>query len=100
MLEFTIIVSILIIGISLIHQSRKKDPKRIFDVYAQPGKWYCLKYVTMLCILTLRRLRFYFDKEGFREKMKELDKLQTLSDHKLVRKIFYTISVDEIFVVI
>lgn len=85
MLEFTILVAILIIGVSVIYQSRKKDPKKIFDVYSQPGKWFYLKYIFMLCVLTLRRLKYYLNEEEFIEKTKQLDKLQTLSEHKLVR---------------
>lgn len=84
MLEFAILVAVLIVGISLIHQSRKKDPKRISHVYSQPGKWFYLKYVTMIFLLTLRRLKYYLNKAEFDEKMKERDTLQTLSNHKLV----------------
>lgn len=102
MLEFSIILAILIIGVSLIHQSRKKDPNKIFDVYSQPGKWYCLKYVTIFTILTLRRLKYYFNKKVFNESVKKLDTLQQLSQHKLVSKIFtiymfiYTVNTNDV----
>lgn len=86
MFEFTILIGILLIGVYLIRQSEKKDPRKIFDVYCQPGKWYYLKYVTIFILFFLRRLKYYFNKEAFDEKIKEKDTLQNLSDHKLVRQ--------------
>lgn len=84
MLEFAILVAILIVGISLIHQSKKHDPKKIFGIYSQPGKWFCLKYAFMMFMLTLTRLKYYLNKKGFNEKIKKLDCLQILSEHQLV----------------
>lgn len=89
MIELSILVTIILVGISLIHQSRKKDPKKIFDIYSQPGKWFYLKYMFMMSILTLRRLKYYFNKKEFDEKMKEKDTLQILSNHKLVSTITF-----------
>lgn len=84
MIELSILLAIILVGISLIHQSRKKDPKKFFDIYSQPGKWFYLKFMFMMSILTLRRLKYYFNKKEFDEKMKEIDTIQTLSNHKLV----------------
>lgn len=87
MIELSILVVIILVGISLIHHSRKKDRKKIFGIYSQPGKWFYLKYMFILSILSLRRLNYYLNREEFDKKMKDKDTVQMLSNDKLVSRI-------------
>ncbi|CAH1170000.1 unnamed protein product [Phaedon cochleariae] len=61
----------------------KRKPKRIFGVYAPIGKWYYFKYFVFRALLILRRLKYRLCGKRFFHKENVLEKLQTLSNHKL-----------------
>lgn len=77
---------VLFLTFVLIHN--KKDPKKLFGVYSQPGKWYFLKYPILLSLMVLRRLKYYsVGKKGLFN-VKELERRQPLSNHPLVSERF------------
>ncbi|XP_072947825.1 uncharacterized protein [Epargyreus clarus] len=75
----------------LIYLFRKRDPKPIFGVYAQPGKWYYLKYVVFACLYFYRKYTSKNKGVGTEgqagQGMKaiadpaDMDRAQLLSDH-------------------
>lgn len=48
------------------------------NVYRNRDKWYYLKYIIFLCILTIQRLR------SKKHRIEDLEKIQILSDHENV----------------
>lgn len=83
-----VIAVILVVGASLFAQHKRRDPKKLFGVYSQIGKWFYLKYAVFLVLITLRRLKNkYFPnrKNGLDNKNEEfLERLQPLSNHEKV----------------
>lgn len=81
-----VLAAALVLFLSLVLIANKKEPKKLFGIYSQPGKWYFIKYPLILTLLVVRRLKFYMlGKEGLLN-VKELDKKQELADHPLVRQ--------------
>ncbi|XP_019761870.1 uncharacterized protein LOC109538883 isoform X2 [Dendroctonus ponderosae] len=78
-----VLAAALVLFLSLVLIANKKEPKKLFGIYSQPGKWYFIKYPLILTLLVVRRLKFYIvGKEGLLD-VKELDKKQELSEHPL-----------------
>lgn len=73
--------------------SKRKEPEKLFGIYAQPGKWYHVKYVFFLTVLTIRKLKskYVAVDNGLGSGNKNIDELETLqplSSHEKVI-IFY-----------
>lgn len=85
MIIFLIIIFATVTAFNL--YSKKPDPKKIFGLYAQPGKWFYVKYAVFLAILYLRKIKSKFlnDSGGLGSKINldwnELEQLQELSSH-------------------
>lgn len=78
-----ILAGLLVIFLSFVYIQNKKEPKAIFGVYSQPGKWYFIKYPVFLLLVVLRRVKYYIvGKDGMFD-IKELEKCQPLSSHPL-----------------
>ncbi|XP_066250648.1 uncharacterized protein [Euwallacea similis] len=74
-----LLAAALVLFLSFVYISNKKEPRKIFGVYSQPGKWYFIKYPVFLTLLVLRRLKYYLvGKSLFSEK--EFDRRQPLSN--------------------
>lgn len=73
----------LVLFLTYVFIQNKKDPKKIFGVYSQPGKWYFLKYPVFLSLVVLRRLKYYIVGKEALYDIKDLDQRQPLSDHPL-----------------
>lgn len=71
---------IFILTIIFIYLLKNNDQNKIFDIYSRPGKWYWVKYVLILTVLQLRKLRTKNSRNIF-----ELEKLQPLSEHEKVK---------------
>ncbi|CAG9839366.1 unnamed protein product [Diabrotica balteata] len=83
MIYFGFILLTLILGAVLIKHSKKEQPKKIFDVYAQKGKWYYLKYIIISLLIIIKRFKYYIYGKDNIEKIHDLEKLQMLSNHNL-----------------
>nr|XP_023026795.1 uncharacterized protein LOC111514783 [Leptinotarsa decemlineata] len=99
MFDLLVGFAILIFGIISIKQSEKSQPKKIFKVYTQPGRWYRLKYFIFLMFLILRRLKYYIVGKNVLVKKEKLEKLQMLSNHELAfdAVFFHAVSRDGIY---
>lgn len=82
-----LIGSISFISILVWAQNRKKELPKILGIYAQPGRWYYLKYSMFFVLLKTRRL---FKKRGDLSDIEKWDKLQQLSsDNKAFDAVFF-----------
>ncbi|XP_076271899.1 uncharacterized protein LOC143203575 [Rhynchophorus ferrugineus] len=78
-----ILAAALVLFLTYVYIHNKKDPKPIFGVYSRPGKWFFIKYPAFLTLMVLRRLKYYLvGKDGLYD-IKELEKIQPLSEHPL-----------------
>lgn len=80
-----ILAGALVVFLSYVFVQNKKDPKKLFGVYSQPGKWYFIKYPLFLTLLVLRRLKYYINGKDTLGKVENMmEKRQPLSEHPLV----------------
>ncbi|XP_072396417.1 uncharacterized protein [Diabrotica undecimpunctata] len=83
MIIFGYVLVTLILGAVLIKHSKKEHPKKIFNVYAQKGKWYYIKYIVISLLIFIKRFKYYIYGKNNIEKIHNLEKLQMLSNHNL-----------------
>lgn len=76
-----ILAGALVLFLTYVYIQNKKDPKKIFGVYSQPGKWYFLKYPAILFLIFLRRIKYYIVGKSGMFDVLELERRQPLSDH-------------------
>lgn len=92
---FSLVLSVALGAVAFVFwiQSKRENPRKIFNVYTQPGKWYYLKYLFFLSILKVRQIRskYFQNKKGsgglgqnVNETENELDQLKELSSHEKV----------------
>lgn len=79
-----ILAGALVVFLGYVFVQNKKDPKKLFGVYSQPGKWYFIKYPLFLTLLVLRRLKYYINGKETGVKVENLEKRQPLSENPLV----------------
>lgn len=79
-----ILAGALVVFLGYVFVQNKKDPKKLFGVYSQPGKWYFIKYPLFLTLLVLRRLKYYINGKETGIKVENLEKRQPLSENPLV----------------
>ncbi|KAJ8938967.1 hypothetical protein NQ318_005208 [Aromia moschata] len=98
--SFIISLLIIIIAVYSLKHSKKPEPKKIFGIYNQPGKWYCVKYFLFLLLLEVRRLKYRVFGKSFIHKESKLEKLQPLSSHNLAcdAVFFQAVSQDGIYI--
>ncbi|KAJ2943572.1 hypothetical protein O0L34_g16681 [Tuta absoluta] len=78
--------------ILVIYVLKKKDPEKIFGVYAVPGKWYYLKYMCFAALFYFRKYAYKNREAGMKgdagqgvkalAKPAEMDRAHLLSDHE------------------
>ncbi|XP_022920027.1 uncharacterized protein [Onthophagus taurus] len=83
-IAISIIVSIFT---TIFLRNRKLGKEKILNVYSSPGKWYLIKYLTMLILFQLRNLssKLKPGKAGIgygTKKLEDIEKLQPLSQEK------------------
>ncbi|CAG9770423.1 unnamed protein product [Ceutorhynchus assimilis] len=96
-----LLAAALVLFLSILLINNRKDRKKLFGVYSQPGKWYFIKYPVMLGLLVFRRLQYYiYGKEGFFDE-KQLERRRPLSNHPLAFDaiFFHAVSQDDVYVV-
>lgn len=85
---YLVLTSIIISYITWIYlKNKRKSPERILGIYSVKGKWFYLKYVTMLLMLTLRKFSSKRNKSGMGYGVgstNDLEKIQPLSSDKKV----------------
>ncbi|XP_050301318.1 uncharacterized protein LOC126739604 [Anthonomus grandis grandis] len=94
-----ILAALLVLFLTFVLIRNKKEPKKLFNVYTQPGKWYFLKYPAFLALLGITRLKYYLrGKKGVLDE-RQLEKRQALSDHPLAfdAVFFHAVSQDDIY---
>lgn len=86
---FTILITI--ISSFLYVQHKRKEPEKILGVYSQSGKWYFLKYIFILTVLVLRKIKItYFTSKNVKDdgittrNVEFLESLQPLSNDENV----------------
>lgn len=92
---FSLVLSVVLSAVAFLFwiQSNRENPKKIFNVYSQAGKWYYLKYLLFLTILKVRQIRskYFQNKKGngglgqdVNETERELEQVKELSSHEKV----------------
>jgi len=94
---FCLVAATLLLAYAFYYIFIKQNPEPICQIYAQPGKWFWLKYVFMRLILWRRKKQRNVKQVGMGAKstasLEEMEKPQKLSEHpKAIDAVFYNAS--------